>query len=487
MLSDSDSLVATLLAAGATPDVCWDSLLGEGFPPPNVFRAFHEIRKDSCATVLLASRLVSEAWEAKDFTTVSWLSDALHTCGIHPYSVECLTREVEDHGWWRDHATLSSDINLPSQSVEDVHSHPLSFVGVDFRNLDNLELVFPLGVSFDRCQLPPRFIKGLSTPSLTLIECPGLKDLEGIRLLSTSDDVEPMEPFTPYLILEGMPDLEALCTDIPSLWNLTIRDCPLLQATHPVHVLDELVIEEMAWEELPDQLTIDSNLTLGDCPSLKLPRQILSTGDLTIKYLPSAHRWPEDFRCEGNLMIGGCPQLRIPPNVHFGGSLSLEHRSLSDPLLPGRVIDGCLDLNECTGDTLPNGIQVLGTLRLIGLQLHALPSDLQFESLMILNCPRLRLPEQLAVRGTFELMNGTLDTLEAGLSVAGPLIGIRGCKGTRLPEGLRVKGELLLYELPELEMLPDDLEAKVLRINFCPRLSIPASVEQRMKGRIHVH
>lgn len=490
MSTDSAPLLATLMAAGATTEDCWNSLIAEGFPPPKVFQTLHEIRKDSCATVLLACWLVYEASEEGDFSAVAWLATTLRTCGIHPYSVECSIRAVEDHGWWRHHPDFSSQTVLPYQRPFDESSFPCRFLRVDFRSLENLELVFPLGVTFKQCQLPPRFAGGLSTPSLTLTDCPGLKDMQGINLLprphSTPQSASgPPAVSAPCLTLEEMPELEGLCPNADSYWSLTLKNCPQLKASHPIQVFDEFIFEGMEWEEFPDHWIVDGNLTLADCTCINLPKRIRTNGSLTLRNLPRANRWPADFHCGGDLTIADCPQLYVPADVQFGNGLCLARRPLSDPLLLGRQLFQNLTLVECPGDALPNGISIHDHLGLQGLQLHSLPPDIRFHSLSIHYCPHLRLPETLTVEGDFVLDGGTLATLATGLRLFGHINALNNCKGKRLPGGFQAREVLILLNLPELEDIPEDLEVTELVVNLCPELHIPDALAHRLGRTAH--
>lgn len=131
---------------------------------------------------------------------------------------------------------------------------------------------------------------------------------------------------------------------------------------------------------------------------------------------------------------------------YYNGDLDLRGTGITS-LPDGLVIDGGLDLENCTGITsLPEGLVVEGSLDLYGTGITSLPEGLAVGgSLYLENCTGITsLPDGLAVGGGLYLRGTGITSLPDGLTVGGT-IDLKDCTGiTSLPEGLTVGGSLYL-------------------------------------------
>ncbi len=204
---------------------------------------------------------------------------------------------------------------------------------------------------------------------------------------------------------------------------------------------------------LPEKLTVDGNLKIEGCTSLKSPpedeplelteiklkpkefllalqeqrdfhhHQVIVTGSLHLSYKEEITALPENLKVCGDLKLMGCEGLEslhgnlsvegdvwlneciqltsLPENLEVGGNLNLMGcRSLVS--LSGKpMIGGNVDLSRCTGLThLPIEWTLKGDLNLNGCTgLKALPEKLSVEgNLKIEGCKSLKsLPETLRV------------------------------------------------------------------------------------------
>ena len=144
---------------------------------------------------------------------------------------------------------------------------------------------------------------------------------------------------------------------------------------------------------------------------------------------------------------------------YYNGNLDLCGTGITS-LPDGLVIDGGLDLENCTGITsLPEGLVVGGSLDLYGTGITSLPEGLAVGgSLYLENCTGITsLPDGLAVGGGLYLRGTGITSLPDGLTVGGT-IDLENCTEiTSLPNGLTVGGTLDLENCTGITSLPDGL------------------------------
>ena len=144
---------------------------------------------------------------------------------------------------------------------------------------------------------------------------------------------------------------------------------------------------------------------------------------------------------------------------YYNGDLDLRGTGITS-LPDGLVIDGGLDLENCTGITsLPEGLVVGGSLDLYGTGITSLPEGLAVGgSLHLENCTGITsLPDGLAVGGILDLRGSGITSLPDGLTVGGN-IDLENCTEiTSLPNGLTVGGGLDLKNCTGITSLPDGL------------------------------
>lgn len=109
--------------------------------------------------------------------------------------------------------------------------------------------------------------------------------------------------------------------------------------------------------------------------------------------------------------------------------------------------------------------------------LERLPRPLVLDTLILKDCPRLKLDDSLAARQRLELDNlPVLERWPAGLFVRDSLK-IRNCPRLDLPEELPVAAETVLVNLPGLRTISDKaMVSHALTIEACSLESLPASI-----------
>ena len=144
---------------------------------------------------------------------------------------------------------------------------------------------------------------------------------------------------------------------------------------------------------------------------------------------------------------------------YYNGDLDLRGTGITS-LPDGLVIDGGLDLENCTGITsLPEGLVVGGSLDLYGTGITSLPEGLAVGGgLHLENCTGITsLPDGLAVGGILDLRGSGITSLPDGLTVGGN-IDLENCTEiTSLPNGLTVGGGLDLGNCTGITSLPEGL------------------------------
>ena len=144
---------------------------------------------------------------------------------------------------------------------------------------------------------------------------------------------------------------------------------------------------------------------------------------------------------------------------YYNGDLDLRGTGITS-LPDGLVIDGGIDLENCTGITsLPEGLVVRGSLDLYGTGITSLPDDLTVGgSLYLENCTGITsLPDGLAVGCSLYLRGTGITSLPDDLTVGGT-IDLENCAGiTSLPDGLIVGGTLDLENCTGITSLPEGL------------------------------
>ncbi len=197
------------------------------------------------------------------------------------------------------------------------------------------------------------------------------------------------------------------------------------------------VISDADLRSLPDDLQVDGDLELQNCPRLE--------------------GLPTGLRVSGDLVIRGCARLRdLPTTMHVGGALKILGRTRLSVFPAGLQIGGDIVLHRAVSSISP------------GLQTHG--------NLAILRCPELaRLPDGLSIGGDLILRRTGLKMLPSGLNVRGG-IELRFAQIASIPADLSVGDYLDLEACQQLESLPLGLHVPGwLRVARCVRLRrVPA-------------
>lgn len=145
-----------------------------------------------------------------------------------------------------------------------------------------------------------------------------------------------------------------------------------------------------------------------------------------------------------------------------------------------------LVLVGCAGMELPLGHWAAKVIHLSHLpDLCHLPTEvgaggLHIEELHIESCPNLQLSPNWKSLCELALCGMDLGQLAPGLHPSG-VLHLRNCPGTHLPPGISTQ-RLELYDCPDLESLPADLEIEELGIDKCSKLQLPDGLRERLKS-----
>lgn len=165
---------------------------------------------------------------------------------------------------------------------------------------------------------------------------------------------------------------------------------------------------------------------------------------------------PDDLEVEGTLRISDTKVAVLPKGLSVGRHLIMSRANITS-LPEGLVIAGDLFLNETPITDLPADISVGGHLGLAGSLIKKLPDGMRVNgSLFLVGTPITVLPDGLSVRKHLMLTGSSITKLPAGLSVGGDL-DLDVTPITDLPDGLRVGGDLNLCRT-EISALPEDLK-----------------------------
>lgn len=136
-------------------------------------------------------------------------------------------------------------------------------------------------------------------------------------------------------------------------------------------------------EKLPNSLLVNGDLLLSDCTNLKyLPNKLIVSGTLCLNRCCSLEALPNALIVEESLYLRECTRLATLPMglKHIKGDLDLSGCIRILALPEGLCVDGDLHLNKCDSlETLPNDLTVGKNLYLRKcMQLTALPAGLKY-------------------------------------------------------------------------------------------------------------
>lgn len=279
------------------------------------------------------------------------------------------------------------------------------------------------------------------------------------------------------LCLENLPKLESLPANISCTGNLSIRGCPIRELPLITSEMEDLHLEALPLQSLPEGLRIRGNLCIENLRNLdRFPSDIQVGGNISLFRCP-VKTLPNGLLAVGELRLRDMPSfVELPAGLRVGGALCLQGLPGLTCLPPDTEVKGELLIKECESfATMPRFPHVAELIYLRGLPAlrklpegFSCPGDFHLEGLPNLS----KLPDGLVVGGSLKLEAlGILAfsnnmSMEKGLA----LIGLH--QFVRWPEGLtQIHGDLWLEGLPGLAELPDGLIVEgTLTIRNCPAL-----------------
>jgi len=109
---------------------------------------------------------------------------------------------------------------------------------------------------------------------------------------------------------------------------------------------------------------------------------------------------------KGNLDLSNTPIQSLPPGLEVIGTLDLEDCKNLKSLPPGLKVGSALNLEGTPIQSLPSGLEVGGGLYLKNTPIQSLPPGLKVGGILHLgNTPIQSLPSDLKVRGLLDLKN----------------------------------------------------------------------------------
>lgn len=150
----------------------------------------------------------------------------------------------------------------------------------------------------------------------------------------------------------------------------------------------------------------------------------------------------------------------------------------------GHYVQGNLDLTDFTGEALPDGLTVHGSMIAVGTHLSRLPEELVVQDSLFLYNTACALPQTLRVGRHLSLESHTGPNLPGNFQVPGSL-NLNASSITALPSGLDV-GEHLDLRHTAVQGFPQDLRVGGQILPPSGLRDIRAFMEGRDEATIHV-
>jgi hypothetical protein len=218
-------------------------------------------------------------------------------------------------------------------------------------------------------------------------------------------------------------------------------------------------------ERLPDNLTVEGNLSIDFNPIVSLPVGLtvhghLSFANTTITELPSdlavksltirgslIQELPPGLRVNSLKLIGSAI-TRLPDDISIKDSLLIENTDVTE--LPPHLANTLwsLTLDGVQGITLPRSMNVPGSFVVLNVQNDGdviLPDSLSTGHLKLHGSGITQLPTSLSVDKTMEVRHTSIRSLPSNLHAGGYLDVGNNPQLTELPPGLRVNGRLNVH------------------------------------------
>jgi hypothetical protein len=198
--------------------------------------------------------------------------------------------------------------------------------------------------------------------------------------------------------------------------------------------------------------------------------------NVVLKGRPWITSLPEGLRVMGFLRLDGTGITRLPDRFTVGRWLAVDHTPL-ESLPEGLTVNEFLDISYTQVKALPERFRVGGYLNLSHTGISALPDGLAVDSFLSLNgCPIATLPAGLRVNGLLSLKDTPVRALPEDLVVSESLV-LTGSRIERLPDCVKKVGGSLHLDQTPITALPDGLEVThYLTLEGASIRSLPAGL-----------
>lgn len=317
---------------------------------------FHQLVGDPVATVQLAHHLTMNR-------EATGLTGHLRNLGIDPLSLAlCCENEAEGKALLsRLRYELPHGMQLPDWGRSSTDLTPV-FDKIQI-SPHCLALVSPMGLCFYRCELPVE-MPPLHAPHINFFGGQGVRRLTSVHAES--------------LAIEDQPSLERLPRPL-LLEDLTIKNCPRLKLDGPLRVTQSLKLQNLpVLERWPVDLSVGMSMTLQNCPRLAVPEQLALPPTAHLAHLPGLARLRGPLTVREEVVLECCACVDLPQHVLGRGTLILRMLPGLTALPEAFTVEGNLVIEHCPIQALPQRMRVAGDLTLMHLdELTHIPNELE--------------------------------------------------------------------------------------------------------------
>ncbi|MBY3432603.1 hypothetical protein HFN89_00250 [Rhizobium laguerreae] len=167
-----------------------------------------------------------------------------------------------------------------------------------------------------------------------------------------------------------------------------------------------------------------------------LPYGLTVGGSLEVSWVPLLE-FPQAMRIGGGLTAVGCKAGRIPEDAVIGGAIDLSRNN--DAALPdGTVVHGELKLNDAYFKVMPTGVKVDGMLSLGRFPVDRISRFFEAKSYVLSESFVIDISDLAEIEENIWVDAKDASKLPEGMHVRGKLIIDGNAEGARLPDGITV-------------------------------------------------
>jgi hypothetical protein len=205
---------------------------------------------------------------------------------------------------------------------------------------------------------------------------------------------------------------------------------------------------------IPASAVIRGNVSILKSDITSLCGRTYWPGDLRIPKMVLTHL-PYGLSVEGSLEVSWVPLVEFPAAMRIGGSLTAVG-CLAGKIPADALIGGGIDLSRNEAVSIPDGMTVGGDLKLDGAYLNRMPVGVTVAGMLHLakypvdRITRFITAESYVMSDSFVIDLSDLDEVDGSVWVAAK-------DASKLPEGMRVGGKLIVQGKAEGARLPEGI------------------------------